>query len=73
MTKVGASSDLIGLINILETKRNPLMHSKDTLEIEDAIGLFCICENAIETLISDVRAKKLDDKFINALAALPTI
>jgi hypothetical protein len=73
MTNAGASSDLIDLLRILKTKRNPLMHPKDSLEMEDAIGIFCICQNAIETLISDVRAKGLDVKFTNALLALPTI
>jgi hypothetical protein len=73
MTNAGASSDLIDLLRILKTKRNPLMHPKDSLEMEDAIGIFCICQNAIETLISDVRAKGLDVKFTNALLTLPTI
>jgi hypothetical protein len=73
MTNAGASSDLIGLLRILKTKRNPLMHPKGALDIEEVIGIFCICQNAIETLISDVRTKELDVKFTNALSALPII
>jgi hypothetical protein len=73
MATAGASSNLIDLLRILKTKRNPLMHPKDTLELEEAIGIFCICQNVIETLVSDVRIKGLDIKFTNALAALPTI
>ncbi|HEV2383598.1 MAG TPA: hypothetical protein VG206_27880 [Terriglobia bacterium] len=71
MTIAGASSDLIDLLKILKTKRNPLMHPKDTLEMSEAIGIFCICQSTIETLIEDVRHKGLDLKFSNALAALP--
>jgi len=73
MTNAGASSNLIDLLKILKTKRNPVMHPQDSLELEEAIGIFCICQNVIETLISDVRAKGLEIKFTNALATLPTI
>ena len=73
MTTAGASADLIDFIKILKAKRNPLMHPKDTLEQEDAIGIFCICQNAIEELISEIRSKGLDSKFTSALAAMPTI
>ena len=73
MSNAMASADLIDFLRILKAKRNPLMHPKDTLEQEDAIGIFCICQNAIETLIAEIRLKGLDAKFTNALAALPTI
>lgn len=73
MSNAGASADLIEFLKILKSKRNPLMHPKDKLEEEDAIGIFCICQNAIETLIAEVRSRNLDVKFTNALTALPTI
>ncbi len=73
MSNAGASPNLIDLLKILKAKRNPLMHPQDNLEIDDAIGIFCICQNSLETLVADVRAKGLDAKFINALLALPTI
>jgi hypothetical protein len=72
LTDAGASSNLIDLLKILRTKRNPLMHPQDTLETEEAIGIFCICQNALETLIADVRAKGLDKQFRDALILLPT-
>lgn len=73
LSNAGASSNLIDLLTILKAKRNPLMHPQDTLEIEDAIGIFCVCQNVTETLITEVRSKGLDAQFTNALAALPTI
>jgi hypothetical protein len=73
LSDAGASASLVDFLRILKAKRNPLMHPKDTLELEDAIGIFCICQNAIETLVAEVRSKGLDSKFANALAALPTI
>jgi hypothetical protein len=72
LTGAGATSDLIDLLRILKTKRNPLMHPQDSLDVDEAIGIFCICENAIGVIISDVKAKGLDTKFTSALAALPT-
>ena len=48
------------------------MHPQDILEIEDAIGIFCICQNVIETLTREIKAKSLDGKFVAALAQLPT-
>jgi hypothetical protein len=72
LTKAG-STDLIDLLKILKTKRNPLMHPQDILETPDAIGIFCICQNVIETLTSEVTDKNLDGKFVASLALLPTI
>lgn len=73
MEKASASSDLIDLLRILKTKRNPLMHPQDDLDTDDAIGIFCICQNAIETMITDVREKGLEVKFSESLKALPTL
>lgn len=73
LTNAGAAPDLVDLIRILKTKRNPLMHPQDELELEDAIGIFCICQNVIETVTREVGAKGLDQKFTDALAELPTL
>jgi hypothetical protein len=73
MTNAGTSSDVTDLLKILKAKRNPLMHPQDTLDIEDAIGVFCICQNVIETLTSEVSSKSLDVKLKASLAVLPTI
>jgi hypothetical protein len=70
LTNAKAPSDLVDLLRILKTKRNPLMHPQDELEPEDAIGIFCICQNVIETITRDVSAKNLDQKFTEALALL---
>ena len=39
--------------------RNPLMHPEDTLEVPDAISLFCLCQSAIEALVKEMKAKGL--------------
>ena len=69
----GAHSDVTDVLKILKTKRNPLMHPQDDLEIDEAIGLLCICQSAIEALIDDVRTRSLEVKFKDALKALPTL
>jgi hypothetical protein len=69
----GASTEFIDVLKILKTKRNPLMHPQDNLETEEAIGLFCICQAGIESLIADVRKKSLEVKFKESLRLLPTL
>ena len=73
LSSAGASSDVTDVLKILKTKRNPLMHPQDSLEVEDAISIFCICQSATEATIADVRHKGLETKFPLALATLPTI
>jgi hypothetical protein len=68
-----ADSDLIDVLKVLKTKRNPLMHPQDSLEIPDAIGLFCICQAGIEALVANVRKDSLDTKFKDSLKVLPTL
>ncbi len=69
LEKASAHSD----VRIIKTKRNPLMHPQDDLEIDEAIGLLCICQSAIETLVADVRRKNLEIKFKESLKVLPTL
>ena len=68
-----ADPDLIDVLKVLKTKRNPLMHPQDNLDIQDAIGLFCICQAGIEVLIVNVRKDSLETKFKDSLKALPTL
>ncbi len=68
-----ADSDLIDVLKVLKTKRNPLMHPQDSLDIPDAIGLVCICQAGIETLVVNVRKDSLEAKFKASLKALPTL
>lgn len=39
--------------------RNPLMHPQDTLNTNEAIGVFELCKNAITALIQDMENRKL--------------
>jgi hypothetical protein len=66
-------SDVTDLLKILKTKRNPLMHPQDSLDIDEAIGLICICQAGIETLVADVRRRSLEITFKESLRLLPTL
>jgi hypothetical protein len=68
-----AGSELIDVLKVLKTKRNPLMHPQDSLETDEAISLFCICQAGMETLISEVRKRSLETKFKESLKVLPTL
>lgn len=68
-----ADADLIGVLRVLKTKRNPLMHPQDSLENDEAISLFCICQAGIENLVENVRKDSLETKFKESLKALPTL
>lgn len=72
LENAGAHTDLTDVLKILKTKCNPLMHPQDSLEIEEAIGLICICQSVIETLIADVRRHSLELTFKRSLELLPT-
>jgi len=69
----GASTELVDLIKILKTKRNPLMHPKDILGEEKAIDLFSICQAVIDDLVDEVYEKKLDTQFKEALEKMSTL
>lgn len=47
------------LQNIKDNYRNPLMHPEDTLQLTEAISLFCVCQSMIETLAGDMKARGL--------------
>jgi len=68
-----ASVTLVDFLKILKTKRNPLMHPQDTLEVDEAISIFSICQAAIEAITSDVTTRNLALEFSFALKALPTL
>lgn len=69
----GAGTDLIDLLRILKTKRNPLMHPQDSLQEDEAIDLFCICQSVTGALVKEVAKRSLDAQFVASLALLATI
>jgi hypothetical protein len=73
LNDTSAHPDVIDLLRVLKTKRNPLMHPSDNLEINDAIGLLCLCQAGIETLMADIRRRSMEIKFKESLALLPTL
>ena len=72
-TDAQAHSDVIDLLKVLKTKRNPLMHPQDNLTLDDAIGLLCLCQAGIEALIADIRRRGMEIKFKESLKLLPTL
>jgi hypothetical protein len=66
-------ADVIDVLRMLKTKRNPLMHPTDVLTRDQAISLLCICQGGIEAIIADVRKRSLDIKFKEALGKMPTL
>lgn len=73
LEKAGAHSDVIDMLRVLKTKRNPLMHPQDNLEIDDGITLLCICQSAIDTIAGDLKRRNLEVKFKESLKVLPTL
>jgi hypothetical protein len=73
LENAGSNVDLIDVLRILKTKRNPLMHPQDNLQTDEAISLFCICQAGLEALVADVRNRSLETKFKDALAKLPSM
>ena len=72
LSNAGASSDVIDVLKILKTKRNPLMHPQDSLEEDEAIDIFCLCQAVTSAVVKEVKNKGLDVKFAASLALLPT-
>lgn len=70
---IKTNADVIDVLRILKTKRNPLMHPSDNLEISDAIGMLCLCQAGMEALIADIRDRSMEVKFKESLALLPTL
>ena len=68
-----AHSDLIDVLRVLKTKRNPLMHPTDNLEVDEAISLLCVCQAGMEALIADVRRRSLEIQFKESLKLMPTL
>jgi len=56
----GADAKLIATLdNIRSLDRNPLMHPKDWLDKDEAIGIFNTAQTAFERLIADMERRKL--------------
>lgn len=73
LKNAGASSDVIDVLRILKTKRNPLMHPRDTLDEPEAIDILCLCQTVTGALVKDIASRNLEVKFSASLALLPTI
>ena len=73
LNNAGADADLIDVLKVLKTKRNPLMHPQDNLTVMEAVSLICVCQAGIETLISNVQKDSLELKFKESLQLLPTL
>jgi hypothetical protein len=73
LTNANAHADLIDVLRVLKAKRNPLMHPTDNLDVDEAIGLLCICQSAIDDVIDDVRRRSLEIKFKEALEKMPNL
>jgi len=69
----GAHTDLIDVLRVLKSKRNPLMHPTDNLDVDEAISLLCICQAGIDVLVADVRRKSLEARFKESLELMPTL
>jgi hypothetical protein len=55
----GADASLVAVLdNIRSLERNPLMHPEDWLEIDDAIGIFTLCQTAVTRLVGDMKRKR---------------
>jgi hypothetical protein len=73
LEKNKAHSTVVDILRVLKTKRNPLMHPEETLDVHEAINLFCLCESATTALARDVKRKNLDASFRKALEDLPEL
>ena len=71
LRSVPAHTDVLDIITVLNRKRNPLMHPEDTLDLSDALQLFCLCEAAITSLMDDIDRKSLGSQFTASLVNLP--
>lgn len=71
--EANAHDDVIALLRILKSKRNPLMHPYDNLDMDEAIALLCLAQAGIDAIIDDLHRKSLEVKFKEALKALPTL
>jgi len=50
---------LDALQNLKDNYRNPLMHPNDSLQLPEAVNLFCLCQGMIETLVGDMKTRRL--------------
>jgi hypothetical protein len=67
----GAHQDVLDVLTVLKTKRNPVMHPEETLDLHNAINLLCLSEATICALIEDANRRSLNEKLIDAVRALP--
>jgi hypothetical protein len=73
LKNANAHNDVLDVLRILKTKRNPLMHPYDNLDVDEAISLQCLSQAGIDTIVEDLRRRSLEVKFKEALQKLPTL
>ena len=73
LKNAGAHEDVTDVLRILKSKRNPLMHPYDNLDVDEAISLLCICQAGMDTIADDLHRHSLEVKFKESLKALPTL
>ena len=63
----GASKESVDTLrNINGNYRNPLMHPEDSLDLHEAISLFCVCQAMIEILVAELKKRDLDKNIAKA-------
>jgi len=73
LESAGASTDVIDIMRILKTKRNPLMHPQDSLDEAEAVDILCLCQAVTGALVKDIKGRSLETQFVASLALLPMI
>jgi hypothetical protein len=59
LNRNGADASMVAVLdNIRSLERNPLMHPEDWLDIDDAIGIFTLCQTAVTRLVTDIKKKR---------------
>jgi hypothetical protein len=64
LKKDGAAPEVTSYLDSLRVyDRNPLMHPEKTLNIDEAIELFCLCQTALGRLLRDMERRKCATEF----------
>ena len=73
LTECDAGGDLLDVLKVLKTKRNPLMHPEEILDVHDAIHLLSLSEATICALVEDVKRGQKVEEFLRAVGDLPEL
>jgi len=72
LNNVNAATDVVDVLRILKTKRNPLMHPQDVLDQDEAVDIFCLSQATTNAIVKEIEKGSRQSAFTSALAALPT-